>query len=80
MPKGIVQTPEEEECWTKAKELATEHFGRAPRHSMEWAYVTGIYRHMCHLQDLEEELDIENVEILERYRSKRPSRRAHRRP
>lgn len=79
MPKHLVQTPEEEECWERARELATEHFGHRPKEAIEWAYVTGIYQHMCHLKDIEgddiegEDIEAEDIEI-RLWRNERPQR------
>ena len=47
MPRGLVQTEEEAACWEKAKAIASEHFGHLPSADVEWAYVMGIYKHMC---------------------------------
>ena len=47
MPRGLVQTEEEEACWEKAKAIASEHFGGEPSGDEEWAYTMGIYKHMC---------------------------------
>tara|TARA_Y100001963_G_scaffold158893_1_gene260236 strand:+ start:574 stop:813 length:240 start_codon:yes stop_codon:yes gene_type:complete len=59
MPAGLVNTPEEEECWNRAKEIATVHFGKPPATSNQWAYTMGIYKHMCLL--LEEEESSEEI-------------------
>ena len=55
MPRGLVQSPEQEACWNRAKEIAGEHFGHAPSADVEWAYVMGVYKHMCMRQELQKE-------------------------
>jgi len=73
MPNWLVQSPEEEECWQRAKELATMHFGHKPSTSVQWAYVTGIYKHMCMINDVEVE-ELEEEEVVEEWRPPRPRR------
>lgn len=53
MPVGVVRTPEDEELWERAKQIASARYPEATG-SRYYRIVMGIYKRMAHYHPVEE--------------------------